>query len=77
MDHFFASSLETESFQSVEILAAHLPVEYGYASGGVIHVVTKSGLGKSWRGELFSGTHFGHPRLMGARVRLSFPSRDE
>ncbi|MGH9318319.1 MAG: TonB-dependent receptor [Vicinamibacteria bacterium] len=50
VDRFFASAIDTEAFHSLEILDGHLPVEYGYASGGVINIVPRSGLSRSWAG---------------------------
>ncbi len=50
IDTFFSSALDPDAFQTIEILDGHLPVEYGNASGGVINVVPKSGLGESWSG---------------------------
>ena len=50
IDTFFSSALDPDAFQTIEILDGHLPVEYGNASGGVINVVHKSGLGESWSG---------------------------
>ena len=50
IDTFFSSALDPDAFQTIEILEGHLPVEYGNASGGVINVVAKSGLGESWSG---------------------------
>ena len=50
IDTFFSSALDPDAFQTIEILDGHLPVEYGNASGGVINVVRKSGLGESWSG---------------------------
>ena len=50
IDTFFSSALDPDAFQTIEILDGHLPVEYGNASGGVINVVAKSGLGESWSG---------------------------
>ena len=48
IDTFFAGGLETDTFQSIEIIDGHIPVEYGYASGGVINIVPKSGLSREW-----------------------------
>lgn len=48
IDTFFAGVLDTDTFQSIEILDGHIPVEYGYASGGVINIVPKSGLSSAW-----------------------------
>jgi outer membrane receptor protein involved in Fe transport len=48
IDTFFGSSLELEAVESVEILDGHLPVEYGYASGGVIQVVPRPSLAQPW-----------------------------
>ena len=50
IDTFFSSALDPDAFQTIEILDGHLPVEYSNASGGVINVVRKSGLGESWSG---------------------------
>ena len=52
IDTFFAGALDTDTFQSIEILDGHIPVEYGYASGGVINVVPKSGLSSAWNGSV-------------------------
>jgi hypothetical protein len=52
IDTFFAGPLDGDTFQSIEILDGHIPVEYGYASGGVINVVPKSGLSSAWNGSV-------------------------
>jgi outer membrane receptor protein involved in Fe transport len=49
-DTFFSSAVDVEALESVEILDGHLPVEYGFASGGVIRIVPRSGLEGSWDG---------------------------
>ena len=41
---FFAGSMDTEMIQSMQVITGHIPVEYGDASGGVINVVSKSGI---------------------------------
>jgi outer membrane receptor protein involved in Fe transport len=51
-DTFFSSAVDVEALESVEILDGHLPVEYGFASGGVIRIVPRSGLEGSWNGTL-------------------------
>lgn len=52
VDTFFSGALDTDTFSSIEILDGHIPVEYGYASGGVINVQPKSGLSNDWSGAL-------------------------
>ena len=52
IDTFFAGALDTDTIESIEIIEGHIPVEYGYASGGVINVVPKSGLSTEWSGAL-------------------------
>ena len=52
IDTFFAGALDADTVQSIEIIDGHIPVEYGYASGGVINVVPKSGLSREWSGAL-------------------------
>ena len=55
IDTFFAAATDVEAFQSLEILDGHVPVEYGSASGGVINVVPRSGLARSWTGTASTG----------------------
>lgn len=55
IDTFFAAASGVEAFQSLEILDGHLPVEYGNASGGVINVIPRSGLARSWAGTAAAG----------------------
>jgi outer membrane receptor protein involved in Fe transport len=50
VDTFFAAATDVESFQSLEILDGHIPVEYGSASGGVINIVPRSGFARKWTG---------------------------
>jgi outer membrane receptor protein involved in Fe transport len=50
IDSFFAAAMDLEAFQSLEILDGHIPVEYGSAPGGVINIVPRSGLSRSWTG---------------------------
>jgi outer membrane receptor protein involved in Fe transport len=51
-DTFFSSAVDVDALESIEILDGHLPVEYGFASGGVIRIVPRSGLEGSWNGTL-------------------------
>jgi outer membrane receptor protein involved in Fe transport len=55
IDTFFAAATDVAAFQSLEILDGHLPVEYGNASGGVINVVPRSGLARSWTATAATG----------------------
>lgn len=55
IDTFFAAATGVEAFQSLEILDGHIPVEYGNASGGVINVVPRSGLARSWAATAATG----------------------
>ncbi len=55
IDTLFAAAIGVEAFQSLEILDGHIPVEYGNASGGVINVVPRSGLARSWAGTAATG----------------------
>jgi len=55
IDTFFAAATDVGAFQSLEILDGHIPVEYGNASGGVINVVPRSGLARSWAGTAATG----------------------
>jgi hypothetical protein len=49
IDPLFAAGTDVDSVQTVEILDGHIPVEYGNASGGVINVVSRSGLAHRWQ----------------------------
>ena len=51
-DRLFAGSLQTEMVQSIQVINGHLPVEYGYASGAVIHVTPKSGINQPLGGSV-------------------------
>jgi outer membrane receptor protein involved in Fe transport len=51
-DTFFSSAVDVDALESVEILDGHLPVEYGFASGGVIRIVPRTGLEGDWNGTL-------------------------
>lgn len=56
---FFAGSMDTEMIQSMQVITGHIPVEYGDASGGVINVVSKSGIDLPVSGRLtFSAGNF-------------------
>jgi outer membrane receptor protein involved in Fe transport len=55
IDSFFAAATDVEALQSLEILDGHIPVEYGNASGGVINIVPRSGLARSWVGTVAAG----------------------
>ncbi len=55
IDTSFAAATDVEAFQSLEILDGHIPVEYGNASGGVINVIPRSGLARSWAGTVAAG----------------------
>ena len=43
IDSLFAGSIDTDMIQSMKVINGHIPVEYGYASGGVISILRKSG----------------------------------
>ena len=51
-DRLFAGSPQTEMIQSMQVINGHLPVEYGYASGAVIHITPKSGIDKPLGGSI-------------------------
>ncbi len=51
-DRLFAGSPQTEMIQSMQVINGHLPVEYGYASGAVIHVTPKSGIDRPLGGSV-------------------------
>ena len=44
LDTLFAGSIDREAIQSMQVINGHIPVEYGYASGGVISISPKSGI---------------------------------
>ncbi|MFQ5929968.1 MAG: carboxypeptidase regulatory-like domain-containing protein, partial [Acidobacteriota bacterium] len=44
IDTLFAGSIDTDMIQSMQVINGHIPVEYGYASGGVISILPKSGI---------------------------------
>ncbi len=44
LDTLFAGSFDTEMIQSAQVINGHIPVEYGSASGGVINILSKSGI---------------------------------
>ena len=44
IDSLFAGSIDTDMIQSIKVINGHIPVEYGYASGGVISILRKSGI---------------------------------
>jgi hypothetical protein len=44
LDTLFAGATDREAVQSMQVINGHIPVEYGYASGGVISISPKSGI---------------------------------
>ena len=52
VDALFASSMDTEMVQSIQVINGHIPTEYGNASGGVINVIPKSGIDSSFGGSV-------------------------
>ena len=51
-DRLFAGSPQTEMIQSLQVINGHLPVEYGNASGAVIHLTPKSGIDRPLGGSV-------------------------
>ena len=55
VDTLFASSIDTEMIQTMQVINGHIPVEYGDASGGIINIVPKSGIDFPMSGQLTFG----------------------
>jgi hypothetical protein len=51
----FSNSLDPEIAQSLEVIYGNVPAEYGEKIGAVINMVTKSGLGSPFKGEVHGG----------------------
>ena len=46
IDTLFAGPIDAAIIESIRVINGHIPAEYGYASGGVINIVPKSGIDK-------------------------------
>jgi outer membrane receptor protein involved in Fe transport len=44
LDTLFAGTIDREAIQSMQVINGHIPVEYGYAFGGIISISPKSGI---------------------------------
>ena len=44
IDTLFAGPIDAATIESIRVINGHIPAEYGYASGGVIKIVPKSGI---------------------------------
>ena len=55
IDTLFANSIDMGTVQSMQIINGHIPVEYGYASGGVINILPKSGIDTPFGGTFTLG----------------------
>ena len=55
VDALFSGSMDTEMVQSMQVINGHIPTEYGNASGGVINLVQKSGIDRSFGGSVALG----------------------
>ena len=51
----FSNSIDPGIAQSMEVIYGNVPAEYGEKTGTVVNLVTKSGLGKPFHGELQAG----------------------
>ena len=51
----FSNSIDPGIAQSLEVIYGNVPAEYGEKMGSVVNLVTKSGLGTPFRGELYGG----------------------
>jgi len=77
-DRLFAGSPQTEMIQSLQVINGHLPVEYGNASGAVVHLTPKSGIDRSLGGSVslaggnFQSGQAGYTLAGGLGGRLGF-----
>lgn len=55
IDALFGASMDPDTIQSMQVITGHIPAEYGYASGGIIHILPKSGIDSPWNGSFRLG----------------------
>lgn len=77
-DRLFAGSPQMEMIQSLQVINGHLPVEYGNASGAVVHITPKSGIDQplggsvSLAGGTFQNGQVGYTLAGGLGSHLGF-----
>ncbi len=55
IDALFGASMDPDTIQSMQVITGHIPAEYGYASGGIVHILPKSGIDSPWNGSFGLG----------------------